>query len=32
MPALAGTGNNLNQIAKPLNTAPKAGTLGNVEA
>ena len=25
-------GNNLNQIAKTLNTAAKVGTLGNVEA
>ncbi|WP_227537157.1 plasmid mobilization relaxosome protein MobC [Klebsiella pneumoniae] len=25
-------GNNLNQIAKALNTAAKVGTLGNVEA
>ncbi|HFC0816681.1 UNVERIFIED_CONTAM: MobC family plasmid mobilization relaxosome protein, partial [Neisseria gonorrhoeae] len=29
---LAGMGNNLNQIAKALNTAAKVGTLGNVEA
>lgn len=29
---LAGIGNNLNQIAKTLNTAAKIGTLGNVEA
>lgn len=29
---LAGMGNNLNQIAKTLNTAAKIGTLGNVEA
>lgn len=29
---LAGMGNNLNQIAKTLNTAAKVGTLGNVEA
>lgn len=29
---LAGMGNNLNQIAKTLNTAAKIGTLGNMEA
>lgn len=29
---LAGMGNNLNQIAKQLNSAAKIGTLGNVEA
>lgn len=29
---LAGMGNNLNQIAKQLNSAAKAGILGNVEA
>ncbi len=28
---LAGMGNNLNQIAKALNTDVKGGTLGNVE-
>ncbi len=28
----AGMGNNLNQIAKALNTAAKVGTVGNVEA
>lgn len=28
---LAGMGNNLNQIAKTLNTAAKIGTLGKVE-
>ncbi|HFA7284939.1 TPA: plasmid mobilization relaxosome protein MobC [Neisseria gonorrhoeae] len=32
MRVLAGMGNNLNQIAKALNTAAKVGTLGNVEA
>lgn len=29
---LAGMGNNLNQIAKQLNSAVKAGLIGNVEA
>lgn len=29
---LAGIGNNLNQIAKQLNSAAKIGVLGNVEA
>ncbi|WP_241234600.1 plasmid mobilization relaxosome protein MobC, partial [Neisseria gonorrhoeae] len=31
-PWLFGSGYNLNQIAKALNTAAKVGTLGNVEA
>lgn len=29
---LAGMGNNLNQIAKQLNSAAKAGVIGNLEA
>lgn len=29
---LAGMGNNLNQMAKQLNSAAKAGVLGNLEA
>lgn len=29
---LAGMGNNLNQIAKQLNSAAQAGVLGNLEA
>ncbi len=32
MIVLACMGNNLNHIAKALNTAAKVGTLGNVEA